>query len=107
MTSSRPSSLAGGISILHFPPTTFRPIASCPASAAYPPKPARVIVTVSLMAMALNDEIRGIKGGSARQIAAFIAPDGSLVVAALGMTLSAAASDSSGERSARAAITRT
>jgi radical SAM protein with 4Fe4S-binding SPASM domain len=79
------------LAILHFPTNGFqtdRIVSSVERLARR--SPARVVVTVSLDGdEALNDEIRGIKGGFRRQMATFVAlrriPG---VVAALGMTLS-------------------
>jgi radical SAM protein with 4Fe4S-binding SPASM domain len=79
------------LAILHFPTNGFqtdRIVSSVEQLARR--SPARVVVTVSLDGdEALNDEIRGIKGGFRRQMATFTAlrriPG---VVAALGMTLS-------------------
>jgi len=80
------------LAILHFPTNGFqtdRIVRSVERIAARKPA-ARVVVTVSLDGdEALNDEIRGIKGGFRRQIATFTAlrriPG---IVSALGMTLS-------------------
>src|SRR3982751_6087646 len=68
-----------------------RPTASLPASRALPGRgPGHTIVTVSLDGNeALNDEIRGVRGGFRRQMDTFVAlraiPG---ITAALGMTLS-------------------